>query len=63
MHFLKELKNNNFSVNSVQPKVRCRVFEDNSGAKEMATNQKIRPRINNLNIKLHHFMNDVTRMK
>ena len=36
-------------------KVHCRVFEDNSGALEMATVHKYRPRTKHLNVKLHHF--------
>ena len=38
-----------------QTKVYCKVFEDNSGALEMAKNPKIRPRTKHLNIKYHHF--------
>ena len=38
-----------------QTKVYCKVFEDNSGALEMAKNPKFRPRTKHLNIKYHHF--------
>ena len=38
-----------------RPKVHCKVFEDNSGAIEMATVHKVRPRTKHLNVRLHHF--------
>ena len=37
------------------PKIYCEVFEDNSGAIEMANIHKYRPRTKHLNVKLHHF--------
>jgi len=37
------------------PTVHCRVFEDNSGALEIATIHKVRPRTKHLNVQLHHF--------
>ena len=42
-------------------KVHCQVFEDNSGALEMAKTHKYRPRTKHLNIKLHHFRDYVER--
>jgi hypothetical protein len=39
----------------------CRVFEDNSGALEIAKIHKYRPRTKHLNVKLHHFRDYVTR--
>ena len=39
----------------------CKVFEDNSGALEIAVNHKYRPRTKHLNVKLHHFRDCVTR--
>jgi hypothetical protein len=35
--------------------VKCKVFEGNSGALEMATVHKMRPRTKHINIKYHHF--------
>ena len=35
--------------------VHCKVFEDNSGAIEIAKVHKYRPRTKHLNVKLHHF--------
>ena len=39
----------------------CKVYEDNSGALEMAREYKYRPRTKFLNIKLHHFSDYVER--
>ena len=41
------------------PKVRCTVFEDNSGALELAKVPKMRPRTKHINIKYHHFREHV----
>ena len=41
--------------------IHCRIFEDNSGAIEMAKVPKMRPRTKHLNIKLHHFRDYITR--
>jgi hypothetical protein len=43
------------------PKVHCKVFEDNSGAIEIARLPKMRPRTKHLNIKYHHFRDQVAR--
>ena len=40
---------------NVKPKSYLKVFEDNAGAIEIATNHKYRPRTKHLNIRLHHF--------
>ena len=58
---MNEMKKHAFPVSTTPPKVRCRVFEDNSGALEMATTHKYRPRTKHLNVKLHHFRDYVTR--
>jgi hypothetical protein len=39
--------------------VLCTAFEDNSGAFEMARSPKMRPRTKHLNIKYHHFRDEV----
>jgi hypothetical protein len=61
MKVQKEMKGILFLVQTMTPKVHCRVFEDNSGALEMATTHKYRPRIKHLNVKLHYFQDYVTR--
>jgi hypothetical protein len=55
MELLKEMKKLGFPIRSTVPKMHCKVFEDNSGALEMATTHKYRPRTKHLNVKLHHF--------
>jgi hypothetical protein len=37
------------------PKVHCKLFEDNSGAVELANVPKMRPRTKHINVKYHHF--------
>ena len=61
MGLLKELKSRGFEVGDTVPKVHCKVFEDNSGALEMAKEHKYRPRTKHLNVKLHHFRDYVDR--
>ena len=41
------------------PKIHCKVFEDNAGAIEIANVLKMRPRTKHLNIKYHHFREEV----
>mgnify|MGYP006157307357 FL=1 len=43
------------------PAVRCTLFEDNSGALELARTPKMRPRTKHINIKYHHFRDNVRR--
>ena len=59
MELLKEMKAEGFSVEVTRPQVHCKVFEDNSGAIELATVHKTRPRTKHLNVKYHHFRHHV----
>ena len=43
------------------PTIRCTLFEDNSGALELASTPKMRPRTRHINIKYHHFHEYVRR--
>jgi hypothetical protein len=61
MELLKEYKQHGFNVTALQPQVHCRVFEDNSGAIEIAKVPKMRPRTKHINIKYHHFRSYVDR--
>ena len=61
MGMLNEMKKLGFPVRSETPKVHCKVFEDNSGALEMAKIHKYRPRTKHICTKLHHFRDYVTR--
>jgi hypothetical protein len=63
MELLKEMKGMGFPIESSQAKVHCRVFEDNSGALEMAKVHKYRPRTKHLNVRLHHFRDYVERQE
>ena len=61
MELLNEMKANGFKVHTTTPEVHCKVFEDNSGALEMARTYKFRPRTKHLNCRLHHFRHYVER--
>ena len=61
MQLMHEMKLQGFPITSTTPRVKCKVFEDNSGALEMATTHKYRPRTKHLNVKLHHFRDYVSR--
>ena len=41
--------------------VKCKAFEDNTGALELANVPKMRPRTKHINIKYHHFRHHVDR--
>jgi hypothetical protein len=48
-----------WEVDKGRPKVHCSVFEDNSGALEMARIPKMRPRTKHMAVRLHHFREHV----
>lgn len=52
---------NGFISNNIVPKVKYRVFEDNSEAMEINKLPKYRPRSKYFNVKLHHFRDVVTK--
>ncbi len=56
---LEEARQFGIPVLNAKPKVHCKVFEDNAGAIEIATVPKMRPRSKHLNIKYHHFREEV----
>ena len=55
MNLFKEMIVRGLPVKTSQAKVHCRVFEDNTGALEIARVTKYRPRTKHLHIRLHHF--------
>ena len=55
MRLLEEMQQQGIQIQQTQAEVHCKVFEDNSGALEMAKVYKFRPRTKHLNVKLHHF--------
>ena len=59
MNLLKELKQHGIPIPFTHPHVKCKVFEDNAGAIQVATNPKLRPRTKHLSVKLHHFVHHV----
>jgi hypothetical protein len=59
MWLLDEAHEMGVLVMNHQPRVMCKVFEDNAGAIEIANVPKIRPRTKHLNIKYHHFREEV----
>ena len=61
MELIKEMRQHGHSMLDHRPKVHCKVFEDNSGALEIATVHKWRPRTKHLAVKLHHFRGYVNR--
>ena len=61
MESLKELSTFGVDIPKSNSEIYCTVFEDNSGAIEMATHHKYRPRTKHLNVKLHHFRDYVSR--
>ena len=61
MRILNEFKDHGFITQAPKAKMNCKVYEDNSGALEMAREYKYHPRTKFLNIKLHHFRDYVER--
>jgi len=61
MWLLDEAQEMGVPVMNQQPRVMCKVFEDNAGAIEIANVPKMRPRTKHLNIKYHHFREEVKR--
>jgi hypothetical protein len=61
MRLLEEMKERGIKVSSEGAKVHCEVFEDNSGAIEIARHHKYRPRTKHLNNRLWHFRSYVDR--
>jgi hypothetical protein len=61
MELLKEIRHHGIDVQYIPPQVHCKVFEDNSGAIELARLPKIRPRTKHINNTYHHFREYVAR--
>jgi hypothetical protein len=55
MSLVSEMKSRGFDVPCTEPHVYCKLFEDNSGALEIARLPKMRPRTKHLCASLHHF--------
>lgn len=62
MELIQEMQNHGCGLTATTPQLHCRVFEDNTGAVELASsvkNPKMRPRTRHINTKYHHFRNKV----
>jgi hypothetical protein len=59
IYFLREAKTKGIPVNINNAAIHCKIFEDNSGAIEMAKVPKMRPCTKHLNINYHHFCQQV----
>jgi hypothetical protein len=59
MWLLQEAADQGINFNNTRPRVHCTVFEDNEGAIEIANVPKMRPRTKHLNLKYHHFREEV----
>jgi len=61
MALMKEAQQMRLPIRPLSPKIHCKVFEDNTGAIEIAKVPKMRPRTKHLNIKYHHFREEVSK--
>ena len=59
MELVAEVRAKGFPVLCSEPYVYCKVFEDNSGALELARLPKFRPRTKHINCAWHHFRDHV----
>ena len=63
MGMLKEATEQGVQIDNLPPKIHCTVFEDNSGALELARLPKMRPRTKHINQSYHHFREHVERQE
>jgi len=61
VELLREIRTYGFDVETRRTKIHCKVFEDNSGAVEIANFPKARPRKKHINNRLFHFYDYVER--
>jgi hypothetical protein len=59
MELIQEMRERKFDIINTQPYVYCKVFEDNSGALELARLPRLRPRTKHINVCYHHFREHV----
>ncbi len=62
MELVQEMQQHGCGLTATTPHLHCRVFEDDSGAVELASsvkNPKMRPRTRHINTKYHHFRSKV----
>jgi hypothetical protein len=61
MDLVEESRANGVPMRTGPPVVRCKAFEDNLGALELARLPKMRPRTRHINVKYHHFREAVAK--
>jgi hypothetical protein len=61
MDLLEEAVHHGVPVELGPPTIRCKAFEDNSGALQLARLPKMRPRTRRINVKYHHFREAVAK--
>ena len=61
MNLLNEMQQMGCVSKKAKPEVKCKVFEDNSGALEMAKVHERRPRAKRASAKHHHFRDHAER--
>lgn len=59
MNITQEIYERGLITQNPMPIVKCKAFEDNSGALELATAPKMRPRTKHINIKYNHFRSEI----
>ncbi len=59
MWLMDEAYQHGIPVLTIPPKIHCKVFDYNEGAIELAKVPKMRPRTKHLNIRYHHFREEV----
>jgi len=59
MNLLQEMRVQDFQIICTEPRVYCKVFEDNSGALELARLPKLHPRTKHINVSYHHLREHV----
>jgi hypothetical protein len=60
MNLMTEVKDRMVPGTIDVPTIKCTIFEDNEGAKAMATAPKMRPRTKHINGRMHHFRSAVS---
>jgi hypothetical protein len=60
MGLMEEVRERMVAATITIPTIRSTIFEDNEGAKAMATIPKMRPRKNHINGRMHHFRGAVS---
>ena len=61
MQLVKDMTQIGLVMTNAPPTVRCKIYEDNSGALEMVRLPKMRPRTRHMAVRLHHFREYVRR--